>query len=112
MPAAHRAHLEWTPSRLINWGRTVGPATAALVEAIMQQRPHPEQGYRACLGIMRLARQYPHARIERACARALHSRACSYKSVVAILRHHRDGEPLREPGPIRGKGRVRYWGVP
>ena len=46
MPAAHRAHLEWSPSRLIAWGATVGPATAALMEAIMQQRPHPEQGYR------------------------------------------------------------------
>lgn len=103
MPAAHRAHLEWTPSRLINWGSKVGPATAALFEAIMQQRPHPEQGYRACLGIMRLARQYPDARIERACARALHFRACSYKSVVAILRHHRDSEPLPtelEPPPL------------
>jgi transposase len=94
MPAAHRAHLEWTPSRLITWGATVGPGTAALFAAIMQQRPHPEQGYRACLGIMRLAKQYPAARLERACARALHFRACSYKSVLAILRHHRDAEPL------------------
>src|SRR5947207_2175485 len=46
MPAAHRAHLEWSPSRLIAWGATVGPATAGIMEAIMQQRPHPEQGYR------------------------------------------------------------------
>src|SRR5213596_1540911 len=53
MPAAHRAHLEWSPSRLLAWGATVGPATAALMEAIMQQRPHPEQGYRACLGLLR-----------------------------------------------------------
>ena len=94
MPAAHRAHLEWSPSRLIAWGATVGPATAALMEAIMQQRPHPEQGYRACLGLMRLQKRYPAARLERACARALHFRACSYKSVVAILNHRLDEEDL------------------
>jgi len=94
MPAAHRAHLEWSPSRLIAWGATVGPATAALMEAIMQQRPHPEQGYRACLGLMRLQKRYPAARLERACARALHFRACSYKSVVAILNHRLDEEAL------------------
>ncbi len=110
MPAAHRAHLEWTPSRLITWGATVGPATAALCAAIMAQRPHPEQGYRACLGIMRLTKQYPVARLERACARALHFRACSYKSVLAILRHNRDAEPLpteAEPPPIPLHGNVR-----
>src|SRR5436190_1556762 len=83
MPAAHRAHLEWSPSRLIAWGATVGPATAGLMEAIMQQRPHPEQGYRACLGLMRLQKRYPAARLERACARAPPFRACSYKSVGA-----------------------------
>ncbi|MFN8544480.1 MAG: IS21 family transposase [Candidatus Binatia bacterium] len=110
MPAAHRAHLEWTPSRLIGWGATVGPGTAALFAAIMEQRPHPEQGYRACLGIMRLAKHYPGARLERACARALHFRACSYKSVVAILRHHRDAEPLpteAEPPPLPLHANVR-----
>jgi len=110
MPAAHRAHLEWTPSRLITWGATVGPATAALCAAIMEQRPHPEQGYRACLGIMRLTKQYPLARLERACARALHFRACSYKSVLAILRHQRDAEPLpteAEPPPMPLHGNVR-----
>ena len=110
MPAAHRAHLEWTPSRLITWGATIGPATAALCTAIMQQRPHPEQGYRACLGIMRLAKQSPAARLERACARALYFRACSYKSVVAILRHHRDAEPLpteAEPPPLPLHANVR-----
>jgi len=101
MPAAHRAHLEWSPSRLLAWGATVGPATAALMEAIMQQRPHPEQGYRACLGLMRLQKRYPAARLERACARALHFRACSYKSVVAILNHRLDEEDLPPADPPR-----------
>jgi len=106
MPAAHRAHREWSPSRLIAWGATVGPATAALVDAIMQQRPHPAQGYRACLGIMRLQKHYPAARLERACARALHFRACSYKSVVAILRHRRDEEELPPRPSRRGRSRA------
>src|SRR6058998_1488264 len=111
MPAAHRAHLEWSPSRLIAWGATVGPATAALMEAIMQQRPHPEQGYRACLGLMRLQKRYLAARLERACARALHFRACSYKSVVAILNHRLDQEALPTavdlPRPLPHHGNIR-----
>jgi len=100
MPKAHRAHLEWTPSRLVRWAETIGPATAALLAEIMRQRPHPEQGYRACLGIMRLAQRYPAPRLERACARALYYRACSYKSVVAILRHNRDREDLPTDAPL------------
>ena len=64
----------------------------------MTQRPHPEQGYRACLGVLRLAKRYPPARVERPCARALHFRACSYKSIVAILSHGLDAEPLPSAG--------------
>lgn len=52
MPKAHRAHLEWSPTRLINWGATIGPQTAALVSAILESRRHPEQGYRSCLGLL------------------------------------------------------------
>jgi hypothetical protein len=56
MPKAHQQHLEWTPSRLIQWAETIGPQTAALVTAILADRPHPEQGYRSCLGLLRLSR--------------------------------------------------------
>ena len=69
MPHAHRAHLEWSPSRLIRWGATVGPQTAALVEQILANRPHPEQGYRSCLGLLRLVKQYGPDRVEAASAR-------------------------------------------
>src|SRR4029453_5824991 len=62
MPKAHQRHLEWTPSRIIGWAQTIGPQTAALVEAILADRPHPEQGYRSCLGILRLAKRYGPAR--------------------------------------------------
>ena len=58
MPKAHRAHLEWSPSRLIGWGATIGRHTEALVQALLESRPHPEQGYRSCLGILRLAKQH------------------------------------------------------
>ena len=57
MPKAHRAHLEWSPSRLLRWGATIGAATEALVQQILESRPHPEQGYRSCLGLLRLAKQ-------------------------------------------------------
>ena len=85
MPASHRAHLEWTPAKLIAWGERIGVATAAVVRWQMEHRPHPEQGYRACLGLQRLARQYGHERLEAACARALSIRSPTYRSVNSIL---------------------------
>jgi transposase len=99
MPKAHQRHREWSPSRLIAWGRTVGPQTAALVEAILQARPHPEQGYRSCLGILRLARRDGPDRLEAACARALAAGARSYRHVDAILKHGLDRWPLPTARP-------------
>src|SRR5690606_9905914 len=80
MPAAHQKHLEWTPSRIIDWAQQTGPSTAALVEAIMKERRHPEQGYRSCLGILRLGKTYGADRLEAACARAVAVRARTYRS--------------------------------
>jgi len=94
MPKAHLAHREWSPSRIIAWARTVGPQTAALVEAVLASRPHPEQGYRSCLGILRLAKRDGPARVEAACARALAVGARSYRHVDAILKHGLDRVPL------------------
>src|SRR5229473_469851 len=96
MPKAHQLHLEWTPSRFIAWAGTIGPQTAALVAAILADRPHPEQGYRSCLGILRLAKRYDAGRLEAACARALAAGARSYRHVDAILRRGLD----RAPGPM------------
>src|ERR1700735_2546361 len=72
MPKSHQAHLEWTPSRLIHWGETVGSATAEVIRTILASRPHPEMGYRACLGILRLAKTYSNQRLEAASRRAPH----------------------------------------
>ncbi|HTU02930.1 MAG TPA: IS21 family transposase [Candidatus Sulfotelmatobacter sp.] len=100
-PKAHQAYLEWTPSRLIRWAEQTGPSTAALVAAILASRPHPEQGYRSCLGLLRLGKQYPTARLEAACARALAFHATSYKSVQSILRTGLDSQPLEGPRAAR-----------
>jgi transposase len=96
MPKAHQRHLEWTPSRFITWAGTIGPQTAALVEAILADRPHPEQGYRSCLGILRLAKRDGDTRLEAACARAVAVGARSYRHVDSILKHGLD----RLPGPM------------
>jgi transposase len=102
MPAAHRAHLEWSPSRLVRWAATVGPETARFVEQLLESRPHPEQGYRSCLGLMRLARSHPAERMEAACHRALTYGTLSYRSIQSILSTGLDQLPLElEPQPIR-----------
>jgi len=108
-PKAHQEYLAWTPSRLVRWGDTIGPATGQLVAAILASRPHPEQGYRSCLGLLRLRKQYPAARLEAACARALAIRATSYKSVQSILRTGLDSQALvplpTPPRPVHGNVR-------
>ena len=96
MPKSHRQHLEWTPTRLIHWGESVGPKTGELIEAILNDRPHPEQGYRSCLGILRLAKQYGPERLEAACSRAVLVRARSYRHVQSILKNGLDRVPPPE----------------
>jgi transposase len=101
-PKAHQRHLEWTPSRLVNWAGKIGPATAELFEKIMAGKRHPEQGYRSCLGILRLAKQYSPERLEAAARRATALKACSYQSVKSILKCNLDGlpiEPATQPRP-------------
>ena len=100
MPESHRRYAKWTPSRIIAWAKTTGPSTAALVEEILASRPHPEQGFRSTLGIIRLGDRYGTARVEAACARALYLRSYSYRSVSSILEHHLDEQPLPEHLPL------------
>ena len=99
MPKARQKHLEWTPTRMILWAKKVGPMTAALVESMLADRPQPEQGYRSCLGMMRLARGYGAERMEAASARALSARARSYKHVESIRKNGLDRLPLVERKP-------------
>ena len=93
-PESHRRHLEWPPERLVSWAEATGPETAALVKGIMESRPHPEHGYRSCLGIIRLGKRYGEHRLEAACKRALTVRALSYRSLESILKHGLDQKPL------------------
>jgi transposase len=93
-PKSHRAHLEWTPSRMVHWAESIGPNTARLFERIMNDRPHPEMGYRGCLGIIRLAEKYSAQRVEAASERALLSGACRYKSAESILKNSLDQTPV------------------
>jgi transposase len=90
MPAAHRAHLEWTPQRLIEWGCRIGLATGELIGRLLAQHKHPEHGYRACLGLLGLAKRYGSARLEAACQLALSLGACRYRHVRDILLNNRD----------------------
>jgi len=101
MPSSHRAHAEWTPSRLIHWAEKTGPATGRLVAGILKSRPHPEQGYRACLGLMRLGRSYGAERLEAACTRAEHLRSYSDRTVKNILVSAQDRLPFEsEPAAL------------
>jgi transposase len=93
MPASHRAHRQWTPQRLIAWGERIGAATALVVRWQMEHRPHPEQGYRACLGLQRLSREFGAERLEAACARAVSISAPTYRSVASILKNALDRQP-------------------
>jgi transposase len=94
MPRAHLDQVEWTPERLTSWAKMTGPNTVALLEAIMASKAHPQQGFKACLGVLRQARTYPPERVERAAARALYHRTLNSGSVASILRHQLDRLPL------------------
>ena len=99
MPKSHQQHLEWSPARITRWARSIGSHTEALVAAILADRPHPEQGYRSCLGILRLAKRYGDQRLEAACQRALAVAARSYRHVESILKHGLDRMPAPGSSP-------------
>jgi transposase len=116
MPKAHQQYLEWTPSRIIRWAQQLGPNTEKLVTQILERKPHPQQGFRSCLGIIRLGKLYSQERLEAACAYAISIQGFFYKSVQSILKNRLDQKhtllPIREestlllplPHPnIRGK---------
>ena len=99
MPSAHRRHAGWTHERMLREATAIGPDTATLVEVILRSRPHPEQGFRACLGILRLARHFGNDRLEAACRRGLQIGARSYGSISSILDKGLDRQPLPQAAP-------------
>ncbi len=99
MPAAHRAHKQWTPERLIHWGSGIGANTGRFVTELLQRFRHPEHGYRSCLGLLGLAKRYGPERVEAACTLALELGAGRYRDVREILLNGRDlvARPAPEP---------------
>jgi transposase len=96
MPPSHRAMLEWTPTRFIKWAAKVGPQTRLQIEALLNSREHPEQSYRACLGLLRLEKKVSSARLEAACKRANHLGVTSFRRIKSILDSGMDRVPIVE----------------
>jgi transposase len=94
MPKSHQVHLQWTPSRLIYWAEEVGATTAEVVRTVLERNPHPEMGYRACLGILRLEKIYSRQRLEAASQHAVQFQVFSYQSLKSILQRSLDREPV------------------
>jgi transposase len=99
MPPAHRKYSEWSPDRFIRWAEKTGPHTARLVKTIIESRAHPEQGYRSCLGILRLDKHYPKERLENAAARALRYSNLSLRALRKILENGLDRLEEKDSGP-------------
>ena len=97
MPLVHRAHKEWTPERLIEWGQRIGLSTGELVSRQLKLYKHPEHAYRSCLGLLSLAKRYGTARLEAACERALALGTFKYRHVRDLLANNRDQMPQPEP---------------
>jgi len=117
MPTSHKEYLEWTPDRLINWAKEVGPYTSQAVEKILSTYVHPQQGFRSCLGLIRLASKYSKDRLEIACLKLLAVGTPSYRGAKSILSKGLDKQVLNETTPatpikhdnLRGPG---YYGKP
>ena len=106
MPKSHRQYAEWSPQRIICWASKTGPSTGKLVEKLIDTYQHPEHGYRAALGIMRLAKTYSDERLEAACHRALSIGTCRYQSVKSILEKGLDQMPL--PDTRQGRSPISH----
>jgi transposase len=96
MPKSHRAHLEWTPGRFLNWAVEIGPCTRDLVQQLLTGRPHPEMGFRSCLGLLSLEKRFGRQRLEAACQRALVLGSPTRRSVLSLLEQGLDSQPLPE----------------
>lgn len=96
MAKAHQKHQEWSPQRFLKWAGEIGEYTVIVVEHQLSSRPHPEHGYRTCLGLLSLTKKYGKERLELACRRAKHINAMSYKSISSILKKSLDKVPFDE----------------
>jgi transposase len=110
MPSSHRRYRDWTHERIRREAAAIGDDAAMLIDLILRSRPHPEQGFRSCIGILRLEKRYGAERLDAACARALALGTRSYTSVAAILNNRQDRKQTKSDLPslfhenIRGPG--------
>jgi transposase len=109
MPSSHRRYAEWTPDRFRRWAGKIGPNTEGLISAVLASRPHPEQGFRTCLGILRSYRGIDAARVEAVSARALELGVLNCKGVAALLARKPDDAAAREgrPAPLLDHANLR-----
>jgi hypothetical protein len=98
LPAGHRRYADWTPERFQRCGRSVGPNTEGLILALLANRPHPEQGFRTRVGVMRLLRGIDPKRAEQVAGGAIEIGALNYKSIASILAHKLDHRPSAPAG--------------
>jgi transposase len=111
-PKSHQKHLQWTPSRIREWVGIMGPECVQVVDQILAERPHPEQGYRSALGIIRLGKFVGPQRLAAACRRALHFGTCSYASLKSILENHPDAQLLEPELPLPSPAHENLRGSP
>ena len=107
MPSSHRRYAEWTPDRFRRWGASIGPETEGLVTAILASRPHPEQGFRTCLGVLRLYRDLPRERAEAVSARAVEIGGLTCKTITALIATHKSNRHSTEPAAVMEHANLR-----
>jgi transposase len=107
MPSSHRRYAEWTPDRFRRWAASVGPQTEGLIVAILASRPHPEQGFRTCLGVLRLFRDIERDRVEAVSARAIEIGGLTCKSIASIMANHKAARPATEPAAVMDHANLR-----
>jgi transposase len=97
MPPNHRHRADWTPESIRRQAARIGPNVETYVDVVMRRRKHPEQAYRSCLGVLKLARSFGNDRLDAACERALEINSYTYQSLHSILKNGLDRQRREEP---------------
>ncbi|WP_292338284.1 hypothetical protein [Mesorhizobium sp.] len=112
MPSSHRSYAEWTPDRFRRWGASIGPQTEGLITAILASRPHPEQGFRTCLGILRLYRDISRERAETVSARAVEIGGLTCKTIASLIYTQKRAGQSTEPAAVMEHANLRGCAAP
>jgi transposase len=99
MPPRHTAYLKWTPERILEWAESTGPSTKSYCQEVIAHRKHPEQGFRACLGILRLGQKFSAERLEEVCSQALGMKVYSYRVIERLLQERAKSQPRKRTRP-------------